>query len=1115
MADLPRVDDSGVQGELPEGPFTPRWDSDMPRVFKGDRTATRASLYFFVVMLLFVGARGLSPSEWTSGPVLYGTLEALSTLLAFVVGGLALVRFYSKKQETFLFIGIGFLGTGFLDIFPAILATGWIGNWTGDELEGLATWSFTAAGIFLSIFLLLSWVAWRMKRSFTDGKPVREVTVYLVALLLVVLIFATFSVFPLRGAIRPGQVIGQPAEFIPGFIFLLGAIGYLFKSHWRVNAFEHLLVVALLIGVMAHGAYMPFSSQYHDALFVSAHVLKTLSYASVLGGLLASVFVTFRREEEVAETTREANAALAREIDYRRQAERVVQESEERLQDFLDNAHDLIQSVDAEGNFIYVNRAWQKVLGYTDEETEELTFFQILDPSCRERCRRDFTKILEGENRPVLEVDFVAADGRVVQCSGSATVGFEDGKPVATRSIFRDITDQLQVSRKLEAFQANLRALVENTGDAIWSVDRAKRLITFNTAFSMALEVRTNREPKVGDRPTDCVPPADIAWYEEMYERALYGEAFSELRDEEIGGQIRSYEFFFNPIREAAGIVGVAAFEKDVTARRRIQLALRMAKEEAEQANQAKSQFLASMSHELRTPLNSVIGFTNILLKNRGGHLAEQELSFLERITANGKHLLDLINEVLDLAKIEAGRMELDLETVSLESLVGETLSQMEGQVKEKDVLLRSDIPPRVNSIETDPGKLKQVIINLVGNALKFTKKGEVAVEVSVREDGKTPKAITVRDTGIGIPPDRLQAIFDAFQQADGTTNREFGGTGLGLTISRSLCQLLGYDLRVESEVGEGSSFTVLLFEAVSPEKRAERELMEEALKPMESSRPGSVSSGSGKQTEKRAKILVIDDDPTTRLLLKTQLEECQFEVITASSAEVGIQAAKDQRPDLITLDLIMPGMTGWEALKEFKGDRELQDIPVVIISVVAGDQDRGSIFGAVDLLTKPVERDDLISVLRRNLRSPRGGTVLVVEDEPGTQALFKHYLEDIGVQVTLAGNGEEAETALEESTPEVILLDLVMPVMDGTAFLRRLRRHPDRVEIPVIICTGKELSEKERRMLLSQATEIVAKGDDFEANLMTILTSFFPPDERGPQPSGDADSGPGGPGVS
>lgn len=1093
MADTSQIDDAGKTGEGPKDPFDSSWNSDMPRVFKGDRTVPRASLQFFVVLLMFVGAVGLSRSDWTSGPILYGTLEATSSLLAFVAGALALVRFYSKKQVTFLFIGTGFIGTGFLDLFPAVLAIGGLGDWTAEELEALATWSFTASGTFLALFLLSSWVSWRRSFGRPNRPPAREATVYLSALLLAVVFFAVFDLFPLRGALQPVQLVRRPIEIFPGLVFLATALGYLHKGNWRVNAFEHWLIVGLLISVMAHCAFMPFSSEYHDAVFVGAHAIKVVSYASVLVGLLASVYVTFRREEEVAESTREANTALAREIDFRRQAERVIQENEERLRNFLDNAHDLIQNVDPQGNFLYVNRAWKKVLGYSDEEVDRLTIFQLLDHGCRERCKRDFAKILKGESLPVLDMDLVAADGRVVQCSGSGDAWVKDGKPVAIRSILRDITEENQARRSLEAFQANLRALVENTGDAIWSVDRDNRLITFNTAFSMSMEVRTNREPKVGDPPGVCLPREDVPWYEEMYERALTGEAFSELRDEEIGGQVRSFEFFFNPIREAAGITGVAAFGQDVTARRRTQVALRMAKEEAEKANQAKSQFLASMSHELRTPLNSVIGFTNILLKNRSGNLVDQELSFLNRIVANGKHLLELINEVLDLAKIEAGRMELDIESVSLSTLLGDTLSQLEAQVKGDDVRLRSEIPEGIDSIQADRGKLKQVIINLVGNALKFTKEGEVAVRVSTLDDGRTPGAISVTDTGIGIPPDRLQAIFEAFQQADGTTDREFGGTGLGLTISRSLCVLMGYDLRVDSEVGKGSTFTVLLTEASTPEKRAEQELMKEALKPIESSRPASGADGKRALGEGRARVLVIDDDSDTRRLLTNQLQDLHFDVITAPSAEVGLNTARDQRPDLITLDLIMPGMTGWEALREFKECPDLQDIPVVIVSVVAGEQERGSVFGAVDLLTKPVDREDLLRVLRRNLGEPRGREVLVVDDEPGMQEIFQRNLEEAGLRVTTAGNGKEAVDALETLLPDLILLDLVMPVMDGTAFLKRLREDPSKADIPVIICTGKDLSAQERERLLSQATEVLSKGDEFEDRLRSVLSGFFP----------------------
>jgi PAS domain S-box-containing protein len=1071
------------------------WDPRAPRLLEGDRMANRASLYFLIFVILFIGAFGPVRSAWNSDPDVHELLETLSTLMAFVVGSLALVRFYSIKRGTFLFIGTGFLGTALLDAFHIIVSAGF---GTGDvlsEFHDLASWSFTGSGLYLSVFLFVSWLSW-WKESRGEEEEIKEGRVYLTAIFLAALIFVGLNVFPLGTAFYPEGSLRHPAEFAPAFFFLMTLAGYLAKGHWRFDAFEHFLAMSLIIAVMAHGAYMPFSAEFYDADFDASHLLKLLSYSCVLIGLLASVFITFRREEEAAEATRSANSALAREIDVRRQAERILQGSEDRLQDFLDNAHDLIQSVGPEGEFLYVNRAWKEALGYTEEDLEELNFYDILQPNSRERLVRQFASVFDGESLPSIEVEFATASGELVRCNGNANPFFQDGKAVATRSIFRDTTDSYEARRELEAFQANLQALVENTGDAIWSVNRSLALITFNTAFSMGLEARTGREPIGKDLPEDSFPADDAVWYRERYQRALKGEAFSELRDDEIGGQLRSYELFFNPIREAMGITGVAVFSKDVTARRRTQVALRMAKEEAERANMAKSQFLANMSHELRTPLNSVIGFTNILLKNRSGHLIQQELGFLDRISANGRHLLDLINEVLDLAKIEAGRMELDLRPTALEPLLKETLAQMEGQLKGKSLALTAEVPEGLPELELDAGKLKQVIINLVGNALKFTEEGGITVRVIPTPDGKGVARIRVLDTGIGIPPDRLQAIFEAFQQADGTTSRRFGGTGLGLTISRSLCQLMGFDLEVESEVDKGSSFTILMTGLDETEKAASEELMQEALKPIESSKPREgtkVAPPEEAAPRGPHRILIIDDDPDARILMTHFLEDLGCEIATAASAGEGLKMARQSAPDLVTLDLMMPGVTGWEALREFKKDPALRDIPVVIVSMLAGEGDRSNLLGAVDLLTKPVDKDDLLRVLQRNLEGRGGRTILVVDDDEDTRAVIRNYLEEGGLTVITAANGVEAEERLGETKPDAILLDLVMPVMDGMTFLSRLRTDKEQQGLPVIICTGKELTREERDRLQGQASGIVAKGDGFEENLKGILSKFFP----------------------
>jgi PAS domain S-box-containing protein len=1058
-----------------------------------DRSVQRASLYFFIFVILLVGAVGPVQPPSIPNPVVHDILEALATLLAFVVGPLALVRFYARKRGTFLLLGTGFLGAGVLDFVHLLVSAG-VGQPGGAAADpDLSAWSFTASGAYLSAFLLASWLSWRREHRGGKREEVREVPVYLTAAFLALLLLLSLFLLPATVAFYPDATLRQPAELFPALILLLALVGYLEKGHWRHDTFEHWMVLALVIGLMAHGAYMPFAARFHDADFLVAHVLKLLSYGSVLVGLMASVYVTFRREAETAAAAQGANAALAKEIDYRRKAERVLQESEERLQDFLDNAHDLIQSVAPDGRFLYVNRAWTEALRYSAEEVKRLRFFEVIHPSCRRRCAAEFEAVLEGKTLPSVEVDFLTADGRVVHCSGSANARFQDGKAVATRSILRDMTPQMETRRELQAFQANLQALVENTGDAIWSVDRSLRLITFNTAFSMALEARTGREPLAQDLPEDAFPPEDAAWYRTMYQRCLKGASFSELRDEEFGGQLRSSELFFNPIREAMGITGVAVFGKDVTARRRTQVALRMAKEEAERANRAKSQFLANMSHELRTPLNSVIGFTNILLKNKGGHFIDQELNFLERISANGKHLLHLINQVLDLAKIEAGRMEMEREEVILNDLLRETIAQMEGQVKEKPVTVRAVVPDGLPPLETDPGKLKQVIINLVGNAIKFTDAGEVAVEAIADETGAGVSAIRVRDTGIGIPPERLHAIFEAFQQADGTTSRRFGGTGLGLTISRSLCQLLGYDLKVESEVGKGSSFSILISGGEEPAVRPEDELIAEALKPIESSRPREETDSPPDEPLGSRTVLVIDDDHDSRILMTHYLEDLGCNVLTAASAGDGFQQARGFRPDLITLDLMMPGVTGWEALRELKEDPALRDIPVVIVSMLAEERDRSSLLGAVDLLTKPIEKDRLFEAIERNLDDTRNRRIMVVEDDPDSRTVMKEYLEAAGMTVVLAANGQEGQDRLREEIPDAILLDLVMPVMDGTTFLKRLHEEKRYRGIPVIICTGKELTRKDQERLQAQAVGIVAKGERFEEELRRILSQLFP----------------------
>ncbi|MEP6729721.1 MAG: ATP-binding protein [bacterium] len=384
----------------------------------------------------------------------------------------------------------------------------------------------------------------------------------------------------------------------------------------------------------------------------------------------------------------------------------------------------------------------------------------------------------------------------------------------------------------------------------------------------------------------------------------------------------------------------------------------REAREVAESANMAKSEFLANMSHELRTPLNSVIGFSDILLKNKAQTFSAKDLAHLDRIRSNGRHLLGLINSVLDLSKVESGQMQLEITSVPVMSLVQETLAEMDSQAQAGGINLIGEYPDTPGLIDTDRAKLKQVLINLIGNALKFCGEGEVRVVVTADPISGLVTRIAVIDKGIGIPAAQLETIFEAFRQAENSTARQFGGTGLGLAISRSLAQLMGYDIRVTSEVGVGSTFSI---ELAATEVGSALQLGNEmAAREFAAKLPGP-------QLEPGAfLVLVIDDESDARSILKSAFEDLGCTVMMAASANEGLSLARSVHPSMITVDLMMPRHNGFNALRELQADEFLRDIPVVVVSAVASEN-RLRISGALDYLDKPVTREMLAHVLRRS----------------------------------------------------------------------------------------------------------------------------------------------------
>lgn len=493
---------------------------------------------------------------------------------------------------------------------------------------------------------------------------------------------------------------------------------------------------------------------------------------------------------------------------------------------------------------------------------------------------------------------------------------------------------------------------------------------------------------------------------------------------------------------------------------------LRSASKSADQANRAKSAFLANMSHELRTPMNAIIGYSE-MLQEEAEELGDQEyIPDLKKIHSAGRHLLALINDILDLSKIEAGRMDIYLERFELQDMLNDVVSTVHPLITRNGNELVVEGSDESGSVRADLTKVRQTLFNLLSNAAKFTTNGKITLSVFyTREDDQKWLNLSVKDEGIGIASDKLGSLFDEFTQADESTTRNYGGTGLGLAISRRFCQMMGGDIGVESEPGKGSVFTVRLPNEV------------DALEAARTSVDGEVASPDGDQLAHGNKtILVIDDDANTCEMLSRTFSKGGYRVLIAMSAEEGLKKAREFLPDAITLDVIMPATDGWALLRSLKSDAELMDIPVIMLSMV-DDAGMGYSLGAAEYLTKPIDRGHLLKVIARYTLSESPGIALVVDDSPVDRALVCRMLEKEGWQVSEAENGKLALQSVAKQMPSVIMLDLMMPVMDGFEFVHELRQTEYGKTVPIVVLTAMDLDSEEQASLMLNVKSIVQKA--------------------------------------
>lgn len=722
------------------------------------------------------------------------------------------------------------------------------------------------------------------------------------------------------------------------------------------------------------------------------------------------------------------------------------------------------------------NNAFYQTFKVSSEETENRLIYELGNgqwdiPSLR-TLLEDIVPKSSVFNDFELEHDFPVIGRRSMLLNARKLQAGNHGELLVLA--MEDVTERRRSEADLKAIETYAQNIVDTVREPLLILDTTLRVRSGNRAFYQTFQVSAEETEnrliyELGNGQWDI--PDLRTLLEDIVPKSSFFNDFELEHDfPTLGRRV----MLLNARKLQAGHHGallVLAME-DVTERRRAEEEVAKAKEASETANKTKSLFLANMSHELRTPLNAIVGYSEMLQEEAVDQNLDSFGNDLEKINGAGRHLLALINDILDLSKIEAGKMDLYIESFDVNNLIEEVAATVHPMVEKNGNTLHVEKSTDLGVMRADQIKVRQGLFNLLSNAAKFTQQGEIELRAErQRMDSREWIVFKVTDTGIGLSPEQIVKLFQDFTQADPSTTRKFGGTGLGLALTRRFCQMMGGDVTLQSIPGKGSTFTIKI-PAVVVEVKPDS--------PPDYASSVVISAGGVDSVESLPEpstcVLVIDDDQMQRDLIQKFLTKEGFCVRSANGGQEGLRLAKQLLPIAITLDVMMPEMDGWVVLETLKLDPVLRDIPVIMLTMV-DDPHRGFTLGASDYATKPVNRRRLSRLIKKYSCPQPPCPVLVIEDDAATRALTRNMLEKESCRVMEAENGEEALRLMETERPSLILLDLMMPVMDGFEFADRVRKHPEWHTIPIVVVTAHDLTGEERRRLNGYVETILHKA--------------------------------------